>query len=347
MLKGHEWKLETYTDLQSGQKTPLADTEIVISFDVNTFAGSAGCNNYTGRYSVDGAKLSLTPTATTRKACPPPVMAQEQSYLALLGQVAQYTVAGGTLTLAESSGAALLTYSEIKPAPLVGTLWTLTEYNNGKGGVEAALTETAVTAVFGADGKLTGSAGCNSYTADYTVTGDKLAISQATTTRKACPPPIMAQEQAYLAALQTVSTFQISGVTLNLYQVDGAKAAGYAVAKAGGQLVGTIWAWQETRLSDGSTTTVRQPKRYTIEFAPDGDMGIQADCNRANGTYQQQGSQLTLALGPTTLAACPPDSQADIFMRDLARINGFVFESDRLHLTLAADAGTLTFAPLP
>ena len=50
----------------------------------------------------------------------------------------------------------------------------MTAYNNGKQAVVSGVADTEVTAVFGADGQLSGSAGCNRYNAPYTVDGDRL-----------------------------------------------------------------------------------------------------------------------------------------------------------------------------
>ena len=36
-----------------------------------TVSGNAGCNDYTGSYTVDGEKLTIGPLAATKKACGP------------------------------------------------------------------------------------------------------------------------------------------------------------------------------------------------------------------------------------------------------------------------------------
>jgi heat shock protein HslJ len=67
-----------------------------------------------------------------------------------------------------------------------------------------------VTLTFGADGRLTGTASCNNYSAAYSLTGEGLTIGTAAATRKACPPPLMAQEQAVLSLLESVERFEIA-----------------------------------------------------------------------------------------------------------------------------------------
>lgn len=55
-----------------------------LEFSADTVAGSAGCNRLSGRWTQDGATLSIGPMAATRMACPPPAMQAEQRVLALL-----------------------------------------------------------------------------------------------------------------------------------------------------------------------------------------------------------------------------------------------------------------------
>jgi uncharacterized lipoprotein YbaY len=104
------------------------------------------------------------------------------------------------------------------------------------------------------------------------------------------------------------------------------------------------WLWQQTQRADGTTVAASDPTRYNVTFLPDGRLGIQADCNRVTGTYTQQGSALTLRLGATTLAACPPGSQDQLFIRDLGAVQSFALSGSNLVLNLAANGGRMTFA---
>ena len=101
-------------------------------------------------------------------------------------------------------------------------------YNNGKQAVVSASADTEVTAIFGEDGQLSGSAGCNTYNAPYTVDGDKIKIGPAITTRMMCEQPIMDQETLYLAAIQTAATYKAAGSKLELRDATGALVADYA-----------------------------------------------------------------------------------------------------------------------
>jgi heat shock protein HslJ len=65
---------------------------------------------------------------------------------------------------------------------------------------------------------VTGSAGCNSYFADFEGSGTTLTIGPVGSTRMSCAEDVMKQESDYLAALETVSNFQFwNGQLLLIY----------------------------------------------------------------------------------------------------------------------------------
>jgi heat shock protein HslJ len=72
--------------------------------------GRAGCNNYTGSYSRDGATgISFGPIASTKMACAPEVMDFESAYLAALGAATQvYRQPNSALVLSTGHGAEIL-----------------------------------------------------------------------------------------------------------------------------------------------------------------------------------------------------------------------------------------------
>lgn len=159
-------------------------------------------------------------------------MSQEQAFLANLALVASYQIAGSQLTLLDASGAAVLTFEVQVPTPLTGTLWQATSYNNGRGAVTSLVIGTEITATFAEDGTLSGSAGCNNYTATYTVDGQQITITPVATTMMMCVEPegIMEQEAEFIAALGTAATFSIEGDQLELRTADGALVASFVAA---------------------------------------------------------------------------------------------------------------------
>ena len=69
-------------------------------------------------------------------------------------------------------------------------------------------------------------------------------------------------------------------------------------------LTGSVWQLQQIQFGDGTVVTPSDPANYTVEFLDDGQLGIQADCNRVLGEYVGESGILDITLGPSTLAAC-------------------------------------------
>ena len=92
---------------------------------------------------------------------------------------------------------------------------------------------TEITAVFKPDGDLTGSAGCNTYTASYEGFENRIEIGSAAITEQACPEPdgIIAQESQYLAALEMATTFQIVDNTMQLMNDAGTLVVTFVVVE--------------------------------------------------------------------------------------------------------------------
>lgn len=216
VLEGTPWVLTS----GSGGITPPEGVALSALFDAGTVSGSAGCNRFTSSYTVDGSKMTIGMIATTQIACPPPLDAVEQAYLAALGKVAGWQAEADGLLLSDAGGAELLRYTA---ATITGD-WEVNAFLRGNG-FSTPVAGTKLTARFAADGSLSGSAGCNRYTATYTADAGKLTITPPASTKKFCPEPedVMAQEAAFLAVLPTATSYQLSGTTLDLLRDDGTR----------------------------------------------------------------------------------------------------------------------------
>ena len=109
---------------------------------------------------------------------------------------------------------------------LSGTSWQSTAYNNGKQAVVSVIRTTHITVRFGGDSRVSGTAGCNPYFAEYLIDDGSIAIGPPGATRRFCADPegIMDQEAGFLAALRSAATFMLEGETLALRTADGAMA---------------------------------------------------------------------------------------------------------------------------
>jgi heat shock protein HslJ len=221
-LTGQVWAL---SELKG--KSLVTGTNISALFtSTNKVSGSAGCNQYSGSYSVSGSSITFSSIASTMMACDTPIMAQETSYLNALGEAKTYAVKGSQLSLFDTSGSTLALYNA-QTQDLSGTSWNVISYNNGKQAVTSVIIGTSLTADFGSNGSLSGNSGCNSYSGAYKLNGSQITVGPLASTKKFCNDPagVMDQESQYLAALQSAASYMVEGNTLELRTQDGALAA--------------------------------------------------------------------------------------------------------------------------
>jgi heat shock protein HslJ len=120
-----------------------------------------------------------------------------------------------------------------------------------------------------------------------------------------------------------------------------------AAAAAATDLAGT--AWNLTAFADAKGAEVPGTTGAnvgTLAFAADGTFSGSTGCNRLVGSYKQDGSALTMAPGPMTKMACPPDvtAQEDAILAALPKVASFT-SGTALVLTNAAGGTLLTYAP--
>jgi heat shock protein HslJ len=88
---------------------------------------------------------------------------------------------------------------------LPGTSWVLAELDGA-----APVGETTPTIAFDDQGGVTGTGGCNTYNGEVTIDGSELTFSPLATTQMFCAEDGVAdQEQAFLTALQGVSSYTV------------------------------------------------------------------------------------------------------------------------------------------
>lgn len=229
-LNGTAWVLSALP----GQSL-VAEVAPTLRFEGGRVSGTDGCNRYTAPYAAAGSTLEVgSKGASTQMACPPPVMTQATAFMSALTQARSYRIAAGKLELLAADNSVLATFAA-QSQSLAGTSWHVTGYNNGKQAVVSVLNGTSLTMSFAGDGKLSGSAGCNRYTATYTSDGPKLAIGPAAATRMACAQPegVMEQERQFLNALETVATARFEGDRLELRTAGGQLAVTLTKASGG------------------------------------------------------------------------------------------------------------------
>ncbi|MBX7435085.1 META domain-containing protein [Mycobacterium sp. Y57] len=119
----------------------------------------------------------------------------------------------------------------------------------------------------------------------------------------------------------------------------------------------TSWKLTEIQSMDDAqgTTAVPAGQQYTVTFAIEDNgehrAAFQIDCNRGSSTWQaspsESGDSGSLTFGPIalTMMACPPGSIDQKVSAALGDVRSYLIQDGRLHLSLLADAGILTWEP--
>lgn len=222
---GQVWAWQATTGDNPMQIDPSSAYTVEFREDGGYFL-QADCNSARGSYSLDGMNVVMRPGPMTLAACPEGSFSA--MYLDMLSRVTSFERSEGLLTLKLSDGGTM----DFIPLPTSASLggsealageWTVTGYNNGRGGVTTLVASTEIDVLFGADGNASGSAGCNNFTGPFSVDGAGVSIGPLAATMKMCAAEgVMEQESQFLAAMQNSTSWEIRGDVLELRNDDGA-----------------------------------------------------------------------------------------------------------------------------
>ena len=99
-LPGSAWEVTSLAD-----EDPLDDHPITFEFDAEgNIAGDASCNRFGGTCTIEGHTIKIGPLRSTRRACEPEIMQQEQKFLALLSTVSAWSIEDDELVLTAPEG---------------------------------------------------------------------------------------------------------------------------------------------------------------------------------------------------------------------------------------------------
>jgi heat shock protein HslJ len=214
-LDGTTWMLQTI----DGEPVP-ADVDATLSFDNGQAGGSTGCNAYGASYELtDDGELTFDEIMQTEIYCEEPegVMDVESAFTSALLDVKGFRVDHDRLILLDVEGRELLEFNrddDTADLQLAGTAWTVATLNG-----EPLIEDTEITVEF-EEGRVGGSAGCNTYGGDYRVYEDgELSIPEIVSTEMACPEPagIMDQETEFLQALRDVTHYREANDVVELF----------------------------------------------------------------------------------------------------------------------------------
>jgi len=161
---------------------------------------------------------------------PPEIMDQETRFLDWMQKAETVALAGDHLTLHTSEGD--LVFEKAQRTALEDTNWQLTGMEEtkfpyvegdaavGTDGVVSTWVDEKINIRF-ENGQAGGSAGCNTFSAEYIQDGEKLAFGPAISTKMACEPEVNERETAFLTALAQVAGYKIERTNLTLLDAGG------------------------------------------------------------------------------------------------------------------------------
>lgn len=311
-LKNTQWVLQSFGDPQSPQPVEPATTITAVftgpaGSTEGALVGFGGCNSYSTSFAVQGDQIAIDPAMSGLMACAVG-SAQEATYLALLQEAQTFQLAGKQLQLTGPNG--LLTYTSVN-LPLEQVLWSLESFGD-PAAQQPVSAETEITALFVAaaeaevaGGTVSGSAGCNRYSAGYKQEGRQLTLGPAMTSLMACETGMEA-EQTFLAALGTVERYQTLGDQLRLFYDDGQQVMTFRADRT--PLQETYWQLTaygpletpQFPAAGAAVTAVfeRQPA------APTGMVAGSTGCNSYSATFAASLTQIKVNPPLNTFAFC-------------------------------------------
>ena len=235
-----------------------------------------------------------------------------------------------------------LTAEQIK-----GTLWQWQDLiETDSEGQAAAPNPQNFSIVFQDEGLMTIQADCNTVSASYLIDSGQLRIILGPSTMEFCGEDSL--DVAFLNHLSkttsgTVNTngslrlFTSEGVTMGF--TNAGLPAPPVTDAAVDVIANILWQWQDlVETQPAAQSLMPTPENYTIGFRYDGTVSIQADCNNILGTYELNGNQITLTIGPTTMVFCGEESLDQQFITFLDAVDSFILEGGRLELYTSTEA---------
>lgn len=209
---------------------------------------------------------------------------------------------------------------------LADTSWTVMTINGG-----GTIPGSEPTMRFRPEGIVSGTGGCNEYSATFHTDRDHISIGAFGSTKMQCEGAHDTQERAFFDALDRATTWRLAeNGTLELTGVDRIEArpgvaASPSPAASGEGLAGT--AWNLVELGPTADLAHLMP---TIQFTTDGRVTGYSTCNTFSGTYTTDGPRLRLGPLAATEIGCPPPAsviEAD-YLAALETVSTWAIESD-------------------
>ncbi len=171
------------------QTIPLDRGSVPVAFELKVDAAKLDPSlQYTVRAEIRGPDDALLFTTDTANPIDPKAETQALPPITLIQAAA---------SAADSGGGA---------GGLVGPAWRVEDLNGG-----GVIDDSQTSIEFNAEGRVSGIAGCNRYSADYTTREGTLSFGEAAVTRRACAPAVGDQEKKFLELFGAIDRYTFDG----------------------------------------------------------------------------------------------------------------------------------------
>lgn len=231
------------------------------------------------------------------------------------------------------------------PEDLTAETWVLDLYLGGDNQFKPVINGTQVSIVFGADGLLSGSAGCNIYAAQYEAGERALSIGPVAAAKTICSRPagLMNQEAAYLSALDLVTAYEFSEEGLRLLDEEGRTVLVFSRGHLSppAELSGKTWRLTHFDNGVGKVMPVVAGTTVTAYFDREGFMRGSAGCNAYATTYTTDGGSMQVGIVDVTQTFCTRPAgimqQEGTYLAMLKKADSY--ETDENHLVIRDNDG--------
>ena len=231
------------------------------------------------------------------------------------------------------------------PEDLTAGTWVLDLYMAGDTQLKPVINGTQITAMFGADGLLSGSGGCNIYAAQYDAGEELLSIGPVASAKTICSQPqgLMNQEAAYLTALDSVAAYTFSGDELSLLDEKGRTVLVFSRGdfSAPTELTGRTWRLTHFDNGMGKILPVVDGTTVTAYFDHEGFLRGSAGCNAYATTCNANGETLDIGIVDVTQTFCSRPTgimqQEATYLSMLKQAD--TYEIDENHLVIRDNEG--------
>jgi heat shock protein HslJ len=202
-------------------------TKVSLNFtDDGELVVNAGCNTLRSEVDASDGVLRVSNLGGTEMGCTPPLHEQDSWVAKVLEAEPTWRLDKNNLVVTSGQTEMVLLDRKVAEPDLAlqGTKWTVTTYverdvarsdaasSSGDGGAHLTF----------ADGKVTGSGGCNQLSGEATVAGNEITFGPIVATKMACADKTATENEAHvLQVLVGKVTYEIDGKSLRLTNANG------------------------------------------------------------------------------------------------------------------------------